>query len=87
MIINYEYYDALEVHAVKDLNADDPCRDDTYCEVCQRSEADFFSVYGHLKEGGVECLFDFPTELEAVAKGEELSEEHCLPFENFTEEG
>jgi hypothetical protein len=34
--------------------------------ICERiddpEEAQFWSVYGHLPVGGVECLEDFPTE-------------------------
>lgn len=37
-----------------------------YCErVEDPQDAHFWSVYGHLREGGVECLEDFPSEAEA----------------------
>lgn len=60
-------FDALEVHGVRDLG---PARGlpagDTWCEV-DDAEPEFFSVYAHLAEGGVECLEDFATLAEAEA--------------------
>ena len=37
-------------------------KDGKYCEVVHNDEeADFFSLYGHYKEGGVTCIGDFTT--------------------------
>ena len=66
-------FDGLEIHPVRDLKADDP-GDETWCEPCEPEEAQFWSVYGHLVEGGVECFEDFPTEAEARAFAEKLLE-------------
>lgn len=51
-------YDAFEVHPVAEYTGKDG---QTYCEVCEESEAHFWSVYGHLPEGGIECLADYRT--------------------------
>ena len=63
--------DGLEVHPVWDTQRDEDT-DETWCEVCKPEQAHFWSVYGHLKEGGVTCLEDFPTEQEALAFAEQL---------------
>lgn len=70
-------YDALEVHPVRDINWNEdeqgerpfsPIDDnETWCEPCRSEEAHFWSVYGHLKEGGMLCFEDFATEAEARA--------------------
>jgi hypothetical protein len=57
--------DALEIHPVQE-------RADRSCEPCTPEEADFWSVYGHLTEGGVLCLEDFTTEAKARAFAETL---------------
>ena len=64
------HYDGLEVHPVYEET--DAETGDSYCEVCKPEDAHFWSVYGHLKEGGMTCLEDFPTEQEAVAFAEHL---------------
>jgi hypothetical protein len=54
-------YDALEVH---------PCctiPDADAVEICQPDDAEFWSVYGHCRSGGIEFLEDFPTAAEARA--------------------
>ena len=76
-------YRNLEVHPVRDLMwnddengpytlgaaSDEPtmCEEPAMCEVCERDDAHFWSVYGHLVDGGLECFEDFPTEAEADA--------------------
>ncbi|WP_224962765.1 hypothetical protein [Geomonas subterranea] len=48
-------YDAIEVYAVT--------AEDGICEVTlDRKDADLWSVYFHLRSGGVECVADFPAE-------------------------
>jgi hypothetical protein len=60
----------LEIHPVQErADTDDGF---SYCEQCTPEEADFWSVYGHLREGGVLCLEDFTTEAEARAFAETL---------------
>lgn len=61
-------FDALEIHGVRDL-APALGRDadgSTWCEVDDQNPQ-FFSVYAHLAEGGVECLEDFKTLAQAEA--------------------
>ncbi len=36
-----------------------------YTEQCEDSEAEFFGVYIHLVEGGIECVADLPTRAQA----------------------
>lgn len=49
---NIPYSDALEIHGVVE--------NDGLCEQTQNGESfDFFSLYLHLKEGGVICIGDF----------------------------
>ena len=63
-------YDGLELAPVAEYEDKDGFK---FCErVDDPREAQFWSVYGHLPEGGVECLEDFPTEQEATAFAEHL---------------
>lgn len=62
--------DGLEIHPVRELTDEDD--GSSYCEQCEPHEAQFWSVYGHLKEGGVLCLEDFPSETEARAFAQTL---------------
>lgn len=64
-----QHYDGLEVHPVQDV---EEANGVTYCEQCEPEEADFWSVYGHLKTGGVECLDDFPDRAKALAFAKQL---------------
>lgn len=57
-------YDAVEVHPVREYP---DTEGGTFCEQCEPEEAHFWSVYGHLKEGGLECFEDFETEEKAEA--------------------
>lgn len=56
-------FDGLEIHPVRELT--DETDGTRYCEQCTPQEAQFWSVYGHLREGGVLCLEDFETEAAA----------------------
>ena len=61
---NWEPYDALEISPVAEYIEDgditiEPC-DELHKAVC-------WSVYGHLKGGGVECITDVSTEKLALA--------------------
>ena len=51
-------FDELEVH---------PCQqdDEGNVSVCEPEEADFWTVYYHLVDGGVDCVADFYTKEEA----------------------
>lgn len=63
--------DGLEVHPVCDLYAGEDT-DETCCEICEPEEAHFWSVYGHLQAGGINCLADFDTRAEAYAFAKKL---------------
>ena len=63
-------YDGLEVWPVYEET--DATTGDSYCEVCKPEDAHFWSVYGHLKEGGMTCFEDFATKEEAIAFAEKL---------------
>ena len=58
-------FDGLEIHPVRELIDEED--GSGYCEQCAPDEAHFWSVYGHLRSGGVLCLEDFATEAEARA--------------------
>lgn len=62
-------YDGLEIHPVREELLENGT---SYCEPCTPDEAQFWSVYGHLKTGGVDCIEDFATEAEARALAEQL---------------
>ena len=61
-ITDIDIFDGLEVHPVKT----EWYKGGTYCEQCEPHEAEFWSVYGHCKEGGVLCIDDFVDEKSAV---------------------
>ncbi|MFI0460266.1 MAG: hypothetical protein ACH254_21990, partial [Candidatus Thiodiazotropha endolucinida] len=57
-------YDGLELAPVAEYEDKEGCK---FCErVDDPKDAQLWSVFGHLTEGGVECLEDFPTEREAI---------------------
>ena len=57
---DWERFDAIEVGGCR--NEADQGADDTYiCGGYTADEAEFFTVYGHLVEGGVEAITDAPT--------------------------
>jgi hypothetical protein len=66
-----QQFDGLEIH---------PCRTEhaeaggTFIEPCEPEAAEFWSVYGHYKTGGVLCCEDFPTQTEARAFADRLLE-------------
>ena len=53
---NIHDYDGLEIHPVCTIKEQDGT---TFEEICEPEEADMWSVYGHLKTGGIECFEDF----------------------------
>jgi hypothetical protein len=64
-------FDGLEIH---------PCRAESvekgtpFIEQCTPESAEFWSVYGHYKTGGVSCFEDFPTKAQARAFAARLLE-------------
>jgi len=65
-------FDGLEVHPVRDYNRDKASTDsmpvdhETRCDPCPPHEAEFWSVYGHCREGGILCIEDFDSEKQAL---------------------
>jgi hypothetical protein len=80
-------YDALEVHPVRDWFWNDAQAGsrpfpgeldrETCCEQCAPHEAHFWSVFGHLVTGGLECFADFPSQAEAEAFAERVRAEYA----------
>jgi hypothetical protein len=74
--------DGIEIHPVRDGSWNEteqgprpfsPDADNqTNCEQCEPHEAHFWSVFGHLKKGGLLCFEDFATQGEAEAFAEKL---------------
>lgn len=63
-------FDGLEIH---------PCRCEredgrTFIEQCEPEAAEFWSVYGSYRTGGVLCFEDFPTPAQAHAFADRLLE-------------
>lgn len=74
-------YDALEIQGVRDIHLpNDP--EGTCCEV-DNENPQFFSVYAHLKEGGVECVGDFATHVLAETYAKELAAKYNWPIYDY----
>jgi hypothetical protein len=73
-------YDAIEIQPVSDLYAHP--EEGMVCETDYVNPT-FFSVYLHLKTGGVECVGDHGTHALALAYASELSEEHGWPINDY----
>jgi hypothetical protein len=58
-------FDALEIHPCAVIDRD--CDGTETVEQCEPQDAHFWTVYGHLRSGGVDAFEDFPTEAEAIA--------------------
>jgi len=76
-----EQYDAIEIQAVRmEIGHDGK----TICFPCRPDEADLWSIYAHLKEGGVEWLCDRETKVHALAGGYALATMWRLPVYDLT---
>lgn len=74
-------YDAVEIQGVRNVHApDDP--NGTDIEV-DNDRPQFFSVYAHLKEGGVECIGDFGTHARAAGFAKEIGEPRGWPIYDY----
>lgn len=62
-------FNGLEIHPCRTEAIEDEIR---YIEPCGPCEAEFWSVYGHYKEGGVLCFEDFDNLPEARDFAERL---------------
>ncbi len=74
-------YDALQIHGVRDLNL--PGNPEGSCCEVDNENPQFFSVYAHMKEGGVECVGDFATRALAEAYAKELATQYNWPIHNY----
>lgn len=75
-----DHYDAIEVHGVRDVAAGSDAG--TGYEIDNIAPTSF-SVYAHLKSGGLDCVGDFGNYAEALRYGAEVSAEYCWPMRNF----
>jgi hypothetical protein len=73
-------YDAVEVHGVR--NYADGSDDATCYEIDNLTPASF-SVYVHMKDGGLDCVGDFGRYGDAVKYGAEVSAMYGWPVRNF----
>ena len=62
---NIRDFDALEIHPCLAIGKDS--MDNPIVEQCAPDDAQFWTVYGHLRTDGVDAFEDFATEAEAVA--------------------
>jgi hypothetical protein len=75
IIKNPADYDALEVHGV----TSETDRDGTiHCEVDDENP-EFYSVYAHRAQGGVECIGDFATQQDANKYADETASRYNWP--------
>ena len=74
-------FDAIEVHDV--CRFSDPERPDYEEPVCDRDTPSGFSVYAHLKDGGIDCCGDFGQRSDALAYGSELASIHHWPMHDY----
>lgn len=58
----WSLYDGLEIYPCRDVS---DSGDESEIEQCEPPQAQFWTVYGHLKAGGLEALHDSPTEQDA----------------------
>ncbi|MFC5550260.1 hypothetical protein [Massilia aerilata] len=73
------HYEAIEVHGVRNLASGS---DDATCYEIDNVTPTSFSVYVHLKEGGLDCVGDFGKYADAVQYGAEVSAEYGWPVRN-----
>lgn len=74
-----QQYDAIEVYGVRNFAAG---TDKGTCYEIDNLTPTSFSVYVHLKEGGVDCVGDFSNYDDAVSYGAELRNEYGWPVRN-----
>lgn len=74
-------YDGLEIQGVR--NSIQPGDQHNSCCEPDNENPQFFSVYVHMKEGGVECVGDFATHASAIAYAKELSTKYSWPIRDY----
>lgn len=73
------HYDAVEVHGVRDFASGTD--EGTGYEIDNLTPTSF-SVYAHLKDGGLDCVGDFGKYEDAVQYGADLNAEYGWPVRN-----
>ena len=66
-----QQFGGLEIHPCRTEHAEEGR---TFIEQCAPESAEFWSVYGHCRTGGVLCFEDFPTKAQAHAFADRLLE-------------
>ncbi len=74
-MLNIHSFDGLEIQPCQIIERTEDGRE--IVEPCEPEEADFWTVYGHFKSGGVNDFEDFPTPEAARAFAERLL--NCYP--------
>ena len=75
-------FDAIEIHGVSELSDSEGV---IYEEPsCDWQMPNKFSVYAHLKHGGIDCCGDFALRSDALAYGEELASAHGWTIGDYT---
>src|ERR1700677_1039339 len=67
---NIRDFDAIEIHPCMVIGNDSMGNE--IVEPCEPEDAHFWTVYGHLRTGGVDAFEDFATEAEASAFSDRL---------------
>lgn len=62
-MMEIQQYNGLEISPVREFK--NAASGESHCERCEAEQAHFWSIYGHLIEGGARCFDDFATEEEA----------------------
>lgn len=73
------HYDAVEVHGVRNFACGTD--DGTYYEIDNLTPT-AFSVYVHIKDGGIDCVGDFTSYDDAFQYGAEVGAQYELPVRN-----
>lgn len=82
VIDNPQRFNSIEVHDMyRFLDRDGA---EQYETANDPHEADMYSVYAHLKDGGIDCCGDFNLREAALSYGDELAELHGWPLCDFT---
>jgi len=71
-MMEIQKYNGLEISPIREFK--EAASDQKHCERCEREEADYWSVFGHLAAGGAECFEDFKSEGKARAFAAQLLE-------------
>lgn len=74
------HYEAVEVHGVRNFAS---TSDDSTCYEIDNESPMSYSVYVHLKVGGLDCVGDFSKYEDAAKYGKEIGSQYGWPVHNF----